>query len=51
MSSVNKKALSETDIISKYIMPAIRQNARDLSPLYHLSFVTATEVSLGVNYR
>ena len=29
MSSVNKKALSETDIISKYIMPAIKQAGWD----------------------
>ncbi|MDW5286357.1 hypothetical protein R6Y90_15440 [Alteromonas macleodii] len=37
MSSLNKNALSETDIISKYIMLAIKQNVRDLSLLSHLS--------------
>ena len=29
MSSVNKKALSETDIISKYIIPSIKQAGLD----------------------
>ncbi|NKX31584.1 hypothetical protein HGG63_07535 [Alteromonadaceae bacterium A_SAG1] len=51
MSSVNKKALSENDIISMHTMPAIKQNARDLLPLCHMSFLTATKVSLGVTYR